>query len=140
VALHRHGYPAPIVDAISDMHLATTAKFLAGGELSDEIEIYNGIRKGCPLAPVLFVLAIDLLYKAALADPGLTGVHITDNVRVVLAGYADDTNAYLSHPSEEWRSYASWRTLAPLQACGSIEASAWPSAAAAQGRLEPTLR
>jgi ribonuclease HI len=50
---------------------------------------------------VLFVLAIDLLYRAAARDPDLPGVQLSADVRVVLAGYADDTEAYLSHPREE---------------------------------------
>jgi hypothetical protein len=42
-ALCRHGFPLAFVHEVADRHLETTARFLAGGELSDEVGIRNGI-------------------------------------------------------------------------------------------------
>jgi hypothetical protein len=101
LALAHHGFPCDLTAAIEDMHLATTARFLSHGELSENVAIYNGIRQGCPLAPVLFVLAIDLLHQAAERDSALTGIPLDDHTRVKLGGYADDTTAFLATPTEE---------------------------------------
>jgi hypothetical protein len=68
-ALHRLRFPSQFIEAVDAMHLATTAGYLAENFLSSDHDVLNGIRQGCPLAPVLFILAVDTLYEAIAADP-----------------------------------------------------------------------
>lgn len=89
------------MDVVDAMHLSTTARFLADGDMSGVTSILNGIRQGCPLASWLFILAVDLLYKAADPDTNLTGLQVDARTSVKLSGYADDTTSYLAHPREE---------------------------------------
>lgn len=99
-ALQRHGFSPALVRAVDRMHLATTAAYLSDGELSGQYDVLNGIRQGCPLAPVLFILALDLLYERIDAEPGIAGVQLEEDCLVKTDGFADDTTTLIT-PEEE---------------------------------------
>ncbi|GMF63775.1 unnamed protein product [Phytophthora fragariaefolia] len=72
---------------------------MANGYLSEKMPVTSGIRQGCPLAPLLFIIAVDLLYDAVEGDEDLTGIELGgySGVRMLkVAGYADDTAIYIS--------------------------------------------
>uniref|UniRef100_K3W8X8 Reverse transcriptase domain-containing protein n=1 Tax=Globisporangium ultimum (strain ATCC 200006 / CBS 805.95 / DAOM BR144) TaxID=431595 RepID=K3W8X8_GLOUD len=50
--------------------------YLVNGELSAEWEVKSGIRQGCPLAPLLFIVAAEILALAVQQDP-----HLEDGTR-----------------------------------------------------------
>ena len=50
------------------LHTGTTGKFLANGERIRRVQVTRGIRQGCPLIPLLFILALKILYQK-LDDP-----------------------------------------------------------------------
>lgn len=86
------------------LHQGTVASFQANEFLSDQIEIHNGIRQDCPLAPMLFVLALDLLFRRVEQDPACPGISIKHEyvqLSVPMAGYADDTVLFLRGPQDE---------------------------------------
>lgn len=59
----------------------------------------TGIRQGCPLAPLLFILALDPYYRAIEASKSLRGLHLKAagrNIELRVGGYADDTAVYLA--------------------------------------------
>ncbi|KAE8915450.1 hypothetical protein PF003_g614 [Phytophthora fragariae] len=64
LALIKFGFSQEFVDMIRRLHAGTTATFLVNGELSDPQEVLSGIRQGCPLAPLLFILAAEILALA----------------------------------------------------------------------------
>jgi hypothetical protein len=52
------------------------------------------------LAPLLFIIAVDLLYDALEEDTGLKGINLGLGEQVLplkVAGYADDTAIYIAH-------------------------------------------
>ncbi|KAJ0398589.1 hypothetical protein P43SY_003195 [Pythium insidiosum] len=99
-ALHRYGFPTDSLAVIQQMHVGMAVRFQWQGRLSQRVGVRTGIRQGCPLAPLLFVLAINTLLEALSSDPRLPGVAVLDEV-VTGVGYADDTGVFLTHPSEE---------------------------------------
>ena len=38
------------------------------------LKIERGVRQGCPLSPYLFILTIEILYKAVQNDPTIKGI------------------------------------------------------------------
>ncbi|KAG2996526.1 hypothetical protein PC128_g21049 [Phytophthora cactorum] len=57
----------------------------------------SGIREGCPLTPLLFILAPGALYREIDRKTDLRGVVLRSaagEIKVMIAGYADDTAAY----------------------------------------------
>ena len=61
-------------------------------------DIRCGIRQGCPLAPLLFILALDSVYRVIQAHPEISDVKIRSGDRadvIKVSGYADDTAVYM---------------------------------------------
>lgn len=84
---------------IERLHNGATARFHVNGYQSDAVHVTQGIRQGCPLAPLLFVLALDPLYAALERSTAIQGIEIAHGgacVNVGVAGYADDAALYLA--------------------------------------------
>jgi hypothetical protein len=100
--LKAKGFPPKILAIIHAIHQNTTARFMANGVTSDRLRVTSGIRQGCPLAPLLFIIAVDLLYDAIEEEPALDGIQIGPPSQVKqlrVAGYADDTAIYIIESS-----------------------------------------
>lgn len=85
------------------LHHNTTATFTVNGELSPEIPITRGIRQGCPLAPFLFLLGVEVLALAIKQDNTIRGVTlgtITHPVTHKVAGFVDDSAFFLQQASD----------------------------------------
>ncbi|OWY91534.1 Reverse transcriptase precursor [Phytophthora megakarya] len=76
MVMRKFGFATDFVEMIQRLHQGTTAKFLVNGELSEPIPIQTGIRQGCPLAPLLFILAAEILRIAIQADHSLQRIEI----------------------------------------------------------------
>lgn len=93
-------FPAQYIAALAFLHKDTTIRFLVNGLRSRKVEVTSGIRQGCPLAPIVFILALEPLYRLIDAEVGITGVKLCTASRTVMAGYADDTAVYLGSVQE----------------------------------------
>jgi hypothetical protein len=97
------GFPPPFVAAIRAMHEGTRVRFLANGYRSRWVTVTCGIRQGCPLAPLLFILVLEALYRRLDAHPALIGIELRSyRGKMVLrvAGYADDSASYVKSAAE----------------------------------------
>ena len=64
------------------------------GFASPFLKLNRGVRQGCPLSGLLFVLGIELLNLAILANRNIKGIKVgIEEVKITL--YADDTNLFL---------------------------------------------
>lgn len=67
------------------------------------MQITTGIRQGCPLAPLLFIIALNPLYVRIEAASSLRGLQLETakgEHQLKVAGYADDTALFLQSPGE----------------------------------------
>ncbi|KAF1328529.1 reverse transcriptase, partial [Globisporangium splendens] len=102
-ALQHLGFPLKFVRLVKVLHSQTTYKFIVNGFLSRKYNVTSGIRQGCPLAPLLFILALEVLYRKIEASDEIHGVELQAAgcaTEVRLGGYADDTTIYLSDPKD----------------------------------------
>ncbi|KAF1319717.1 reverse transcriptase, partial [Globisporangium splendens] len=102
-ALQYLGFPLKFVHLVKVLHSQTTYKFIVNGFLSRKYNVTSGIRQGCPLAPLLFILALEVLYRKIEASDEIHGVELQAAgcaTEVRLGGYADDTTIYLSDPKD----------------------------------------
>lgn len=102
-ALDRQGFPPAFLSTVKALHARTECTFLVNGYQSRRIQVTCGIRQGCPLAPLLFIVMLDVLYRRVETDTALRGVPIiTEGGRtdVRVSGYADDTALYLESRSQ----------------------------------------
>ncbi|KAF1328105.1 reverse transcriptase, partial [Globisporangium splendens] len=102
-ALQHLGFPLKFVHLVKVLHSQTTYKFIVNGFLSRKYNVTSGIRQGCPLAPLLFILAFEVLYRKIEASDEIHGVELQAAgcaTEVRIGGYADDTTIYLSDPKD----------------------------------------
>ncbi|KAE9270712.1 hypothetical protein PR003_g30735, partial [Phytophthora rubi] len=96
--LKAKGLPPKICKIIKSIHDKTSVQFMANGFLSEKMQVTSGIRQGCPLAPLLFVIAVDVLYDVITNESGLQGIPLGGELETAplqVAGYADDTAMYI---------------------------------------------
>ncbi|CAI6010414.1 unnamed protein product [Closterium sp. NIES-65] len=95
--LERMGFPSLFVDWVRGLHKDTRTSLLINGWLGDAVNVVFGVRQGCPLAPYLFLCAVEpLAQQAAARKLGLEG----GSRRLAYLGYADDTTLIL-HGEEQ---------------------------------------
>eukprot|EP00644_Phytophthora_capsici_P009455 jgi/Phyca11/107396/e_gw1.13.402.1 len=83
---------------LRNLHEGTTARFLVNGELSDPQDVVSGIRQGCPLAPLLFILAAEVLALAIQQDEQTEGIQVPGTSGQVhkFSAFVDDSTVFLS--------------------------------------------
>uniref|UniRef100_A0A8C5MF05 Reverse transcriptase domain-containing protein n=1 Tax=Leptobrachium leishanense TaxID=445787 RepID=A0A8C5MF05_9ANUR len=97
MVLLRFGLPAQFVHSIMALYSAPSAKVLASGFLSSSFHITNGTRQGCPLSPLIFILALEPLALQIKISPAIKGMP-TPNGEHKLALFADDILLFLTTP------------------------------------------
>ena len=68
------------------------------GHISNSFSIYRGIRQGCPVSALLFVLAVEILGLKIRQSPTIKGFHFGyPNKPIKLMQYADDGILFLNY-------------------------------------------
>ena len=62
--LQECGIPTKIIQIIKIFYVGFKCKISHEGKLSDFLEVRNGVRQGCILSPVLFLLILDRVMKS----------------------------------------------------------------------------
>ena len=71
-----------------------TSCTINNGYASNWFELHRGVRQGCPLSGLLFVLTVEILLNIAIrASRDIKGVQIA-NREIKLSQYADDTTVF----------------------------------------------
>ena len=68
------GFAEPFITLIRRLHDGTTARFSVNGVLSDPTPVVTGIRQGCPLAPLLFLLVAEIVDIAIVQNSRISGL------------------------------------------------------------------
>ena len=66
------------------------------GFVSKNVDLSRGIRQGCPISTVLYILVAETLAEAVRADTKIKGKTLPDGFVSKWVGYSDDGNATLS--------------------------------------------
>ena len=91
------GIPDTLLNWIQIFLSDLTAQLNLNGSLSDPISIKCGIRQGCPLSMLLFLIGIEPLTQKILSSPKIQGISIgTSSLKV--SHYADDLTLFVSSP------------------------------------------
>ena len=66
------------------------------GYISSEFPMERGVRQGCPISPILFILTSELFAASIRADKNIRGIKIGHlNIHMKIKQYADDTTFLL---------------------------------------------
>ena len=61
------------------------------GYMTKYFPVSRGVRQGCPLSPLLFVLAVEVLAHKIRQDKLCRGIKLPHNQEAKLSQFADDT-------------------------------------------------
>ena len=92
------GFSPPFKFVVAALYHDTTCRFIVNGYRSSSREVCCGIRPGCRLAPLLFILALDSVYRVIQERVEARGVPLISDGRtneIKVSGYADGTAVYL---------------------------------------------
>lgn len=84
--LSEYGIRGSLLKAIKSIYLGSKAAVRIDGELSDSFDVDEGVRQGCCLSPLLFIIFMDKIIKHANLEGN---VRIGEVIMKILA-YADD--------------------------------------------------
>ena len=62
-ALHSMGVPDSVINAFKYLYVDNTHMIRMNGKAHTSVTVTSGVRQGCPLSPLLFLLAIEPLLE-----------------------------------------------------------------------------
>lgn len=94
--LERFGFGHYFSNWIKVLYNNSVASVLTNDIISNPFTLSRGTRQGCPLSPLLFVLAIEPLAIAIRSNQNITGIKINE-IDNKIGLFADDIVIFLSH-------------------------------------------
>ena len=64
------------------------------GHASEFFNLFCGVRQGCPLSPLLYIICSEILNLTIRNNLEIKGIMVMDT-EVIISAYADDTTLYL---------------------------------------------
>jgi hypothetical protein len=96
-------FPDCFKNAILAIYRKCRARVNINDNLTAPFQIRSGVKQGCPLSPLLFILVNEILHCSILNDPEIKGYKINKETHVPNSGYADDTVAIVTNEKEAER-------------------------------------
>ena len=101
--LQKFGFKKQFIRWINTMYSDITGCIINNGSISNPFRIHRGIRQGCPLSALVFVLAVEMLACRVRSDQHLKGYQIKldgKNCSIKICQLADDTTLFLKSKEE----------------------------------------
>ena len=98
-ALKKFGFGESFLKWIETIYRGTSSALIINGCISNRFNIHRGIRQGCPLSALLFLVVVEVLGHVIRNDPELEGFIIKDEgatKAIKISQLADDTQIYIS--------------------------------------------
>jgi exonuclease III len=93
-SLKKFNFPPILIEWIKTLYNNISTCIINNGHASTFFNPTRGVRQGCPLSPVLFVIAVELMATTIRENKEIQGIQI-GNKEIKLSQFADDTTLYL---------------------------------------------
>lgn len=93
--LECYGFPARLTEVLRLLYTDLEASLVVNGYTSEPIAVSRGIRQGCPLSAILFVLCIEPLLQQIQRCTSIRGFPLPGLGEVKVAAYADDISLFI---------------------------------------------
>lgn len=96
--LERFGFGPSFIGWIKILYNDIGSNVIVNNWLTARIPIGRGVRQGCPLSPMLYVLTLEPLAAAIRANASIEGIYIPETQHSIkMSIYADDTTCFVSN-------------------------------------------
>ena len=68
------------------------SRVLANGHVSSAFAVTHGVRQGCPLSPLFYIIVAETIACAIKKDSNIDGFHLMNGEYVKVFQYPDDTS------------------------------------------------
>ena len=99
-ALEFFGFGASFKQWIQTLYALPVATIKNNGHLSEAFEIQRGVRQGCPVSALLFILCVEFLAIKIRQHPGIKGFAFGFTNNIKISQYADDCILFLNNKIE----------------------------------------
>ena len=82
---------------ISVLYNNISSCVLNNGFATKHFNLSRGVRQGCPLSGILFVIGVEILSNAIKRSKEIEGIQIDQNKSIKLTQYADDTTVFVKN-------------------------------------------
>ena len=93
-ALEKFGYDENFIYLIKICYNDIQSKIKINGFLSDPFTLSRGVRQGCPLSLLLYIIAAEVLASFVIVNKKVNGVQIGDQ-EIKLVNFVGDTTIFL---------------------------------------------
>ena len=94
--MRRMRFPNFIITWIMTLYTNIQSLVLVNGNFTQSFDINRGVRQGCPLSMILFIIFQNPMYIAFEKSKIIRPIEINDK-KVIETGYADDTNIFVNN-------------------------------------------
>lgn len=95
--LNAFGFPQDFVNLIKELYNNLESTLFLDFRESSPFRVTRGVRQGCPLSPVLFVLSLEPYLRAIADNPQIRGLALPGSSDVKVTAYADDITLYVQN-------------------------------------------
>jgi mannosylglycoprotein endo-beta-mannosidase len=103
--LHTASFGIPFMNWIMTCVTSANLSVLINGEASRFFHCERVLRQGCPLSPYLFILVLEglsLLLSKNVAEHRITGIKITNHLKIIHQMFVDDILLFSKADAMEW--------------------------------------
>ena len=92
-ALEKYNFGPNIIKWIKILYTDISSSVIVNNYISDPFPLTRGVKQGCSLSPLLYVLALEPFARKVRADEDISGVRLPGSMeQVKISLYADDSN------------------------------------------------
>jgi hypothetical protein len=103
--LAQTGFNHPMIKWIMSCVVSANLAILVNGESSSFFRMGRGLRQGCPLSPLLFILAMEalsLLLKTTQAEGKISRLKVSRTIKILHLLFTDDVLIMTKGTLQEW--------------------------------------
>jgi len=104
--LEKFGFGPNFCKWVKILYTDINSSVLCNGDVSRSFSLSRGVRQGCPLSPLLYILSLEPLACAIREEKIIHGVKLPGGTEARISMYADDTTLILSDENSITRSFS----------------------------------
>ena len=98
--LRYYGVPLKIIHLIQQLYENAACQVIHNGKLTEPFKVKTGVRQGCLLSPMIFLIAVDWIMRRT-TDNEVTGIKWTNTKTLEDLDFANDDICLVSHKLED---------------------------------------